>query len=136
MAAEMIIQERLDITNGSRIRVLNLLCTCETDGTLGIELTDEMFDWIKGWKLAMMEIANSSGQTDPAADSDVTALLTGGADFFLGGGVDKLQPDTSTLTPTSSLGNMPIYEKFTITTANVGAVAAVFNLKLIVFPLT
>lgn len=127
-------------SDGSRIKTLSLLCTTDTDGSFSYQLTDSMFEYIRGWVIFEVRVTNTSAQTDPTANSDLTFPLaaSGSFDLLYGGGANMVDNDAVNgfrpLDLNGDAGVISVVDKFFVEVANNSEDSAVFTLMLILYP--
>jgi hypothetical protein len=139
-ASTMVTEDKGEFISGvSRIRTLTVLGTAHTDGSFSVQLTDSMFNHIRGWMITEVRISNSTTQTDPTINSDVTFTLTAsGFDLLYGAGVDRLDNDAInqfvTIEAGASAWPLKVVDRFFVEVANNSVSTAIFNIMLILVP--
>ena len=142
MAVEtMTILSKSDIVNSaSRLRVLSVLCTTDTDGSFSLQLSDSMYEFLQGWAITEVRVINSSAQTDPTVNSDLALALESGGTFDLlhGAGTNMVDNDATNSFPPLDSGSIPsviyVVDQFYVDVTNNIVDSAVFNIKFIAFP--
>lgn len=140
-AETMVISGRgFHTSDNSRVKVLQLLCTTDTDGSFSVQLSDAMFKYMQGWLIIDVRVINSSTQTDPTDNSDLTFPIAAGGTFDLlhGAGTDSLDSDTTnSITPLNSGANeypIAVRDQFFVEVANNIVDTAIFTLEITLVP--
>lgn len=127
-------------SEGSSILVLQLLCTTDTDGSFSYQLSSDMFNYMNGWLIIDVRVINSTAQTDPTANSDLTFPIAAAGTFDLlgGAGADMVDNDAiNSVTPLNAGGNdfpIAVRDQFFVEVANNIVDTAIFTIEITCVP--